>query len=512
MSQSLSRRAFARHSLLTLGSFAVLRHAQGDAPCELRCSLDTAPSHPRNVAFRDYLGKLEQASEGQIKTKLFESGSLFPDLQVTKALVQGQVDMACPGTWTMTGFVPDADFPQLPAFYGRSIDIVHKAADGAGGKFVNSKISGKLKVQILGPWFDLGSYNWYSTRKPLNSIADLKGMKLRSPGGVLHSFRIRFFGGVPNVTAWPDVPLAMSQGTFDGLISSNESVNSSKLFDSGLRYSLQDSQGMGLYVPMVNPAFWQKLGPKLQETMIKLWQENIAEYRANTAKLQESARCVGEARRQVRRCAADRARRHACGVRESAGQGGGGGTHFAEAGRAGHVGCRHLRCCREQSKRLGYLWERIERTGDFLHRLALGLHVGDLLVTFGLGRSARTRGQVIGCARRAAQQVAHAIDISRTDQLIADCCHIGLVRHHCATGRASRWPTANSAARRCARPRADQLAQRVEPLAMTHIDGNDVMLQCIVRVPAVKPSASEWTPRLRLRRALTPENYAGIVG
>ena len=113
MSQGISRRAFARASVLTLGSFAILRHARGEAPMELRCSLDTAPSHPRNVAFHDYLGKLEEASGGQIKTKLFESGSLFPDLQVLKALVQGQVDMACPGTWTITGFVADADFSQL---------------------------------------------------------------------------------------------------------------------------------------------------------------------------------------------------------------------------------------------------------------------------------------------------------------------------------------------------------------------------------------------------------------
>jgi C4-dicarboxylate-binding protein DctP len=58
----------------------------------------------------------------------------------------------------------------------------------------------------------------------------------------------------------------MSQGTFDGLISSSESVNSAKLFDSGLRYSLQDKRGTGLYVQMVNPVFWEKLGPKLQDT------------------------------------------------------------------------------------------------------------------------------------------------------------------------------------------------------------------------------------------------------
>jgi C4-dicarboxylate-binding protein DctP len=202
--------------------------------------------------------------------------------------------MACPGTWTITGFVADADFSQLPAFYGRPSDMVHKAADGAGGKFVNEEIHNKLHVEVLGPWFDLGFNEWYTTRKPLNSLADLKDMKLRSPGGVLNSFRIRYFGAIPNVTAWPDVPLAMSQGTFDGLISSNESVNSAKLFDSGMRHSLQDNQGMGLYVPMANPDFWQKLGPKLQETVRQLWAENIPTYRANTAKSQAAARGVLE--------------------------------------------------------------------------------------------------------------------------------------------------------------------------------------------------------------------------
>jgi TRAP-type C4-dicarboxylate transport system substrate-binding protein len=294
MSQGISRRSLTRASVLTLGSFAILRHARGEAPIELRCSLDTAPSHPRNVAFHDFLGKVEAASGGQVKTKLFESGSLFPDLQVVKALVQGQVDMACPGTWTITGFVADADFSQLPAFYGRPADMVHKAADGAGGKFVNEEIHNKLHVEVLGPWFDLGFNEWYATRKPLNSLTDLKDMKLRSPGGVLNSFRIRYFGAIPNVTAWPDVPLAMSQGTFDGLISSNESVNSAKLFDSGMRHSLQDNQGMGLYVPMANPDFWQKLGPKLQETVKQLWAENIPTYRANTAKSQAAARGVLE--------------------------------------------------------------------------------------------------------------------------------------------------------------------------------------------------------------------------
>jgi C4-dicarboxylate-binding protein DctP len=57
-----------------------------------------------------------------------------------------------------------------------------------------------------------------------------------------------------------------------------------------MRYSLQDRQGMGLYVPMVNQAFWTKAGPKMQETMLKLWSDNLPGWRANSAKSQDSAR------------------------------------------------------------------------------------------------------------------------------------------------------------------------------------------------------------------------------
>jgi TRAP-type C4-dicarboxylate transport system substrate-binding protein len=289
MPSTITRRALGAAAAVSLAA-PFLRRVDAATPIELRCSLDTAPSHPRNVAVRDFLAKVEAASDGQITTKLFESGSLFPDLQVVKALVQGQVEMACPGTWTITGFVPDADFSQLPALYGRPLDLVHKATDGRGGKFVNAAISDKLHVEVLGGWFDLGFNNWFATRKPLNTLADLTGMKLRSPGGVLNSFRIRYFGGIPNVTAWPDVPLAMSQGTFDGLISTNESTNSSKLYDSGMHYSLQDRQGMGLYVPLVNQAFWTKIGPKLQESVLKIWADNLPAWRTNSAASQERAR------------------------------------------------------------------------------------------------------------------------------------------------------------------------------------------------------------------------------
>ena len=118
---ALNRRAFVTAAAGAMAAPYLSRKAFADDTIKMRCSLDTAPSHPRNQAISDYLGKLEEASQGKIKGELFQSGQLFADLNVTKALLQGQVDMASPGTWTMTGLVPDVDFCQLPALYSPAV-------------------------------------------------------------------------------------------------------------------------------------------------------------------------------------------------------------------------------------------------------------------------------------------------------------------------------------------------------------------------------------------------------
>ncbi|MBE7159481.1 MAG: TRAP transporter substrate-binding protein DctP, partial [Rhodospirillales bacterium] len=231
----------------------------------------------------------EAASQGQIAPKLFDSGQLFADRDVIKAMVLGQVEMAAPGTWLVSAYVPEADLSQLPVFYGQPIEATHRAIDGPPGDAVNEQIARKLRVKVPGRWIDLGFTNWYSTRKPLNTLADLRGMKIRNSGGYAQPWRAQFFGGIPNMTAWPDVPLALSQGTFDALQSTNESCASAKLWDASLHYGLIDHQNMGDYVPMVSEAFWASLSPALKTLVVDLWGANIGTYRANLAAAQDRA-------------------------------------------------------------------------------------------------------------------------------------------------------------------------------------------------------------------------------
>jgi C4-dicarboxylate-binding protein DctP len=291
MTWSLSRRKLLASAVATLAAPAVLTRITAAAePLLLRCSLETAPSHARNTVIRDYLGRIESAAGGRIRTQLFENGQLFPDLQAGKALLQGQIEMAVPGTFSLTGIVPDADFLQLPALYGRSIEVLHGVVDGAPGQLLARQIEQRLSAHVVGPWLDLGFFNWFSTSRALRVYDDLKGMKIRNNGGAGQAWRTTFMGAIPNTTPLPNVPLGLSQGTFDGLVTTHETVASGQFWESGIRHALEDHQFLGEYVPIASLAFWQKLPADLQQLLTDTWRTKVATYRSDMAAAQSRAR------------------------------------------------------------------------------------------------------------------------------------------------------------------------------------------------------------------------------
>lgn len=262
---------------------------------KLRASVDTSPTHARTTAVADFLKKLEESSGGRIQTELFSSGQLFRDRDVVKALRQGGIEMAVPGSWVLTDFVPDADVFQLPSFFGQPAQIVYSAVDGGIGKAIDDELQAKLSVKLLGPWLPLGYQNTYSTAKPIRDFTDMAGMKIRNSGGAGQAIRARFFNAQPNMTAWPDVPLALSQGTFDGLSSTDESLASAKLWESGVKYGFADHEFIGFYIPMVSDSFYKKLPPDLQALLVKVWTDNIGSYRNSMEAAQTRARTTLEA-------------------------------------------------------------------------------------------------------------------------------------------------------------------------------------------------------------------------
>jgi C4-dicarboxylate-binding protein DctP len=275
-----------------LGATLTLPMRTARAAEPMRISIETNPAHVRNKNTEAFIERVRKRLGDKVAPQLFPSAQLFRDRDIPRALRQGGAEMGQPGWWNLDGIAPDAALPSLPMFYGIEADLLHKIMEGPAGQAINRKIEERLRVKVLGDWWDLGPQHFYSTNKPLTDFDALKGLRIRHPGGSANAARISTLGANPILVPWPDVPLALSQKTVDGLITTHESANTAKLWDAGVRYCLEDFQSFNQYIPLVGETFWNKLSPADQAALTEAWQEGVPEERKQAAAAQKEARDI----------------------------------------------------------------------------------------------------------------------------------------------------------------------------------------------------------------------------
>lgn len=265
------------------------------ADYKIEISLETGPNHIRNISVVELAKELETASDGRLEVKVFHGASKYKGTNVPTALAQGALDMGMPGTWHLGKSVPDFNMTGLPMFYGRGRDAQYAVWDGDVGQAMNQKLEDKLGVVVIGRWFDLGFGQMFFTDKEVTSHADLKGLKMRAPGGAANLARFKGFDATAVKIAWPDVPQALQRNTVDGVLTTHESVRSAKLWDSGLKYAYDDFQSFFQYVPVMSKRAWDGLPEDLQTLIVDTWESKVDAVRKLAAERQQSARDDGAA-------------------------------------------------------------------------------------------------------------------------------------------------------------------------------------------------------------------------
>jgi TRAP-type transport system periplasmic protein len=150
---------------------------------ELRISLETNPNHVRNRNTERFVAELKKRAGEAIHPRIFPSAQLFRDRDLPRSLRQGSVEMGIPGHWHLDGIIPAAAITALPMFYGVEPDIVHRVADGRLGQELNRRFEERLRVKVLGRWFDLGYNHFYGAGRAIARYEDIQGLKVRHPGG-----------------------------------------------------------------------------------------------------------------------------------------------------------------------------------------------------------------------------------------------------------------------------------------------------------------------------------------
>ena len=267
--------SFSARLLAGVAALAAMLGPAAADPFQMRASVDTNMTTSRTAHLAEYLNEVEKRSNGRIKPVLYHSAQLYPDRDVGKALLQGSIELAFPGSWTISGIVPDLDFPGLPSFFGISTENARRVVDGEVGKMINAILEQKLRSHVVGRWHELEPLHTYSTAKEIRRFEDLKGLRVRHPGSAMQALQIGQKGASPVVIPWPDVSLALSQGTVDALVSTHNTVVSGKLWDAGVKYVFEDFNSRMFQVLLVNQAFWNSLPPDMKKLMADTWEEML---------------------------------------------------------------------------------------------------------------------------------------------------------------------------------------------------------------------------------------------
>jgi len=256
---------------------------------EFKISVDTVPNHPRNMGLEIFIDQLQKKSGGKLVPKLYHSAQLYKDAHVTKALKMGTVEMAVPGNWILEGFDTSTSLTMLPMFLGQPGRVTEELIDGEVGRVVNRSLEKKAGAKAIGRWYELGFDQCFTRARKITKLEDFKGLKMRHSGGSIPEERFKALGASPVFIAWPDVPMALVQGTVDGLATTCKSAEGAKLYEAGIKYGVFSRNFCGFYIPLVNLKFWDGLPPDLQKIILDVWKEHVPKQREMARREQNEA-------------------------------------------------------------------------------------------------------------------------------------------------------------------------------------------------------------------------------
>ena len=165
-----------------------------------------------SFVFKDYV---ERLSGGKIKVEVYPENQLGP----TKALMEQAMAGVLPAVSThasvSTLFVPAMELMFMPFAFNSPLEA-WKLYDGWFGDKLKKEFVDKLGLLPL-YFSDNGGSRSIGTRtKPIRSLADFKGLKLRSPDAVAIEKTLASFGAAPSKITWTEVYTSLQTGVVDG--------------------------------------------------------------------------------------------------------------------------------------------------------------------------------------------------------------------------------------------------------------------------------------------------------
>ncbi len=229
--------------------------AIAQTPIVIKFSHVVATDTPKGKGSERFKQLVEERSKGRIKVEVYPNSQLYKDKEELEALQLGSVQMLAP---SLAKFGPlgvkEFEVFDLP-FIFKDDAAFHAVTDGPVGAALFKKLEPK-GVKGLAYW-DNG-FHIMSANKPLHSVADFKGLKMRIQSSKVLDAQMRALGAIPQVMAFSELYQALQSGVVDGTEGVPSNFYTQKIYEVQKHISLSN-HGHLAYAVIVNKKFWEAL-------------------------------------------------------------------------------------------------------------------------------------------------------------------------------------------------------------------------------------------------------------
>jgi C4-dicarboxylate-binding protein DctP len=238
-------------------------------PIVIKFSHVVAADTPKGKAAEFFKKRGEELTQGKVKIEVYANSVLYKDKEEMEALQLGAVQMLAP---SLAKFGPlgvkEFEVFDLPFLFDNYAEL-HKVTQGVVGRQLLDKLDSR-GIKGLAYW-DNG-FKVMSSNKPIKTVADYKGQKLRIQSSKVLEAQMRALGVLPQVIAFSEVYQALQTGVVDGTENPPSNLYTQKMHEVQKYVSVTDHGYLG-YAVITNKKFWDGLPADVRGQLDKAMKE-----------------------------------------------------------------------------------------------------------------------------------------------------------------------------------------------------------------------------------------------
>ncbi len=194
-----------------------------------------AKDYPTTLGDQYFADLVEERTNGRIKIEVYDSAQLGEERAVIEQVQFGAIDFTRVSISPLAAFSPGLDALQMPYLYN-STDHMWRVLKGDIGDEMLASVEEAGFVGLA--WYESGARSFYNSVRPIESVADLAGLKIRVQESRLMVGLVEGLGAVATPMPFGEVYSALQTGVIDGAENNWPSYYSTSHFEVARYYTL----------------------------------------------------------------------------------------------------------------------------------------------------------------------------------------------------------------------------------------------------------------------------------